>query len=131
MSNAPRRLTLSRRTFGPGSIPLPQCAVLLEAQEAPRQLNEAAPHACIARLRQALLTSFDPALVGRPGEAGVTSYCPSIPKVSRQDLLHQHIRCLYTNTHDACPHPHHCMRASARSLFLAFKPSMFVCINLH
>src|SRR5664280_3615199 len=77
------------------------------------------PHACIARLRQTLLTSFDPALVGRPSEAGVTSYGPSISKVSRQDLLHQHIRCLDTNTDDACQHPHHCMRASARRLFQA------------
>src|SRR5665811_177887 len=128
--NDHRRLTLSRRTFGPGSIPLPQCAFLLEAQEAPRQLNEAAPHACIARLRQTLLTSFDPALVGRPSEAGVTSYGPSISKVSRQDLLHQHIRCLDTNTDDACQHPHHCMRASARRLFQAFKPSLLDCIDL-
>src|SRR3981081_2144544 len=91
-------LTPPRRTFGPGSIPLSQCAFLLEAQEAPRQLNEATPHACIARLRQALLTSFDPALVGRPGEAGVTSYGPSISKASRQALLHHTLPWLDTTT---------------------------------
>src|SRR6202035_5108364 len=85
--NNHRRLTLSRRTFGPGSIPLPQCTFLLGAQEAPRQLNEAPPPACIAPFRQALLPSLDPALGRRPGEAGVTSHGPAISKVSRQDLL--------------------------------------------
>src|SRR5713101_4507699 len=67
---------------------------------------------------------------GDPVRPGVTSYGPSISKVSRQDLLHQHIRCLDTNTDDACQHPYHCMRASARRLFQAFKPSLLDCIDL-
>src|SRR5258705_196922 len=88
------------------------------------------PPPIMPRLPKALLPSFDPPCVGRPGEAGVTSYGPSISKVSRKDLLHKNIRCLDTNTDDACKHPPHCMRASARRLFQALKPSLLDCIDL-
>src|SRR4029077_8104403 len=114
--------TLPSSIFGSASVPLRQGAVLLKAQEAPRQLNETATHPRVARLGQTLLTSFQPGLVWRPGEAGVTGHGPSVSQISGQNFLHQHIRRLDADADDARQHPNHRMPASGRGPVPALPP---------
>src|ERR1700759_4418135 len=55
------------------AVPLRQCAVLLEHQEAPSQLDHATAHPGVARPSQSLLSPPYAALIRRTGQAGVTS----------------------------------------------------------
>jgi hypothetical protein len=123
-------LALPSSIVGSASVPLRQGAFLLKAQEAPRQSNETATHPRVARLGQTLLTSFRPALVWRPGEAGVTSHGPSVSQVSGQNFLHQHIRRLDADADDARQHPNHRMPASGRRPLQALQPSLLDGVDL-
>ena len=65
-----------------------------------------APPAYVERVAgtgQPFLLAFCAALVGRAREASITRYGPSVAHVSRQHLLHQHIRGLDANPDHALP----------------------------
>ena len=47
-----------------------------------------------------LLPAPRPALVRCPGEAGVAGHRPPVPKVTRQDLVHEHVRGLDADADD-------------------------------
>src|SRR5262249_399904 len=55
-------------------------------------------------------------LVGRAGEASITRYGPSVAHVSRQYLLHQHIRSLNANSDHARQQAQHCVWSITRHL---------------
>src|SRR6266852_3050995 len=78
--------------LGAGSKPLRQGALLLEHEKSPRQLDHASPNSSVAGTGQPFLPAFCAALVGRAREARITRYGPSVAHVSRQHLLHQHVR---------------------------------------
>src|SRR6516225_1844185 len=110
------RLARATRTLGPRAIPPRQRTVFLEHQEAPRQLNQPTSYPRIAGLGQALLSAFQPALIGRSREPGVTRQRSSISKIPRQDLPHQQVRRLDTDTDYPGEQPHHRMRPCIRCL---------------
>src|SRR5215471_18269742 len=91
-----------------------QRTVFLEHQETPCQLDQPAPYPRIASLGQALLSAFQTALVGRSREPRVARHRSSISKPPRQDLPHQHIRCLDADTDHPGEQPHHRMRPRIR-----------------
>jgi hypothetical protein len=70
-------------TLGPAAEPLRQSAVLLEQQEAPGELDQAAANPCIARFGEAFLTSLGSAFIRCSGEPGIASDCPAITQVAR------------------------------------------------
>ena len=62
----------------PRPIPLRQRAILLEDEEAPGELDQAAPHPRVTRLGETLLPSPPAALVRRASEAGIAGdRCPA------------------------------------------------------
>ena len=67
-----RRLARAARSLGPRALPARQRTVFLEHQEAPRQLDHSTSYPRIAGLGQALLSTFETALVGRSREPGVS-----------------------------------------------------------
>src|SRR2546427_5109516 len=108
------RLARAARTLGPCAIPPRQRTVFLEHQEAPRQLDQPTSYPRIAGLGQALLSAFQTALIGRSREPGVARQRSSISKIARQDLPHQHVRRLDTDTDHPGEQPHHRMRPGIR-----------------
>src|SRR5260370_40726677 len=68
----------------------------------------------IAGLGQALLSAFQTALIGRSREPGIARQRSSISKIPRQDLPHQHVRRLDTDTDHPGEQPHHRMRPGIR-----------------
>src|ERR1043166_5494551 len=82
--------------------------------EAPCQLDQPTSYPRIAGLGQALLSAFQTALVGRSREPGVARQRSSISKLPRQDLPHQHVRRLDTDTYPPGEQPHHRMRPCFR-----------------
>src|SRR6266581_1509163 len=108
------RLARAARTLGPRAIPLRQRTVFLEHQEAPRQLDQPTSYPRIAGLGQALLSAFQTALIGRSREPGIARQRSSISKIARQDLPHQHVRRLDTDTDHPGEQPHHRMRPGIR-----------------
>ncbi len=97
---------VSRRPrSGPGTTsPRP---LLLEPQEPPGQLHQATSDPCIAGLGQTPFAAFGAALIGRSRDAGIAGHGSAVPQVSRQDLLHQHVRRLDAHADDARQEPHH------------------------
>ena len=59
--------------LGPAPEPLRQSAVLLEQQEAPSELDQAAAHPGVARLGETFLTSLGAAFIRRAGEPAPAS----------------------------------------------------------
>src|SRR6266480_4499675 len=108
------RLARAARTLGPRAIPPRQRTVFLEHQEAPRQLDQPTSYPRIAGLGQALLSAFQTALIGRSREPGIARQRSSISKIARQDLPHQHVRRLDTDTDHPGEQPHHRMRPGIR-----------------
>src|SRR6516165_10441515 len=113
------RLRLPGGALSPCIIPLGQGALLLEAQEPPRQLHEAATDSSIARLCQTPLAAFSTAFVGGSCDAGVAGDRSPISEVSRQDLLNQHVRCLDSHSDNARQKSNHCVWTTGRSLLQA------------
>ena len=109
-------LASTARVLGAGSKPLRQRAVLLEHEKSPRQLDHASPNSSIAGTGQPFLPAFCAALVGRASEAGITRYGPSVAHVSRQHLLHRHVRGLDANPDHARQQAHHCVWSITRRL---------------
>src|SRR5450631_4265613 len=93
--------------LGPGSKPLRQGAVFLEHEKSPGQLDHASAHPSVAGSGQPFLPTFFSALVGRASEPGITRDGPSVAQVSRQRLLHQHVRGLDADPDHACQQAHH------------------------
>ena len=77
-------------------------------------MRQATSYPRIAGLGQALLSAFQTALVGRSREPGVARQRSSISKIPRQDLPHQQIRRLDTDTDYPGEQPHHRMRPCIR-----------------
>ena len=82
-------------------VPLRQPAVLLEPQEPPGELDQAAAHPGIASLGQPLFPPLRAALVGRAGQAGIARHRPAISQVAAQHLLDQHVGRLDSDADDA------------------------------
>src|SRR3984885_4576113 len=81
---APCRRSNARggRTFCPRAVPLGERTVLLEPQEAPGKLDQAAPHPGLAWLRQPPLSPPGTALIWSAGESGKAGHCSSVAKVT-------------------------------------------------
>src|SRR5918995_1683731 len=75
--------------LGARPVPLHDCAVFLEPEEPPGELDQATAHASVSRLRQPPLPALGAALVGRSREPGIARDRPSIPQVAGQHLPHQ------------------------------------------
>src|SRR6202011_5015413 len=73
----------------------------------------------VAGTGQPFLPAFCAALVGRAREASITRYGPSVAHVSRQHLLHQHIRGLDANPDHARQQAQHCVSSIIRPLLEA------------
>src|SRR5215831_20492071 len=72
-------------------------SLVLELEEAPRELDHSPPHPSIAGSGQALLPATASTLVGRAREARVARHGAPVAQVARQDLLDQHVRRLDPN----------------------------------
>jgi len=72
--------------LGASFKPLGQGALLLELEEAPRELDHALPHPSIAGSGEPLLAARAPAFVGRAREATVACHGTPVAQVARQDL---------------------------------------------
>src|SRR6266481_1396969 len=110
-------IVVLRAPLGPSvpcAIPPRQRTVFLEHQEAPRQLDQPTSYPRVAGLGQALLSAFQTALIGRSREPGIARQRTSISKIPRQDLPHQHVRRLDTDTDHPGEQPHHRMRPGIR-----------------
>src|ERR1700676_2319038 len=70
----------------------------------------------VAGTGQPFLPAFCAALVGRAREASITRQGPSVAHVSRQHLLHQHIRGLDANPDHARQQAQHCVWSIIRRL---------------
>ena len=55
----------------------------------------------------ALLASPRAAFIRRAGQPGIMRPGSAVAQVTRQDLVHQHVRCLDTNADDLCQPPDH------------------------
>src|SRR5215208_6758488 len=75
---------LARALGGLGARPVPlhECAVFLEPEEPPGELDQATAHTSVSRLRQPPLPALGAALVGRSREPGIARYRSSIPQVA-------------------------------------------------
>ena len=93
-----------------------QRAVLLEPEEAPSQLNHASPHPSIAGSGEPLLSALPAAFVGRAGDTCVTGNGSSIPHISRQDLVNEHVRGLDADADYARKQAHHWVSSLLGSL---------------
>src|ERR1700738_3966783 len=84
---------------------------------------------CLAELErcrtgQPFLPAVCSALVGRAREASITRYRPSVAHVSRQHLLHQHVRGLDANPDHARQPAHHCVWSITRRLLETIQASL-------
>jgi hypothetical protein len=107
---------------------LRQCAVFLEHQKAPRQLDHAAAHAGITGPGQPLLSPPRTALVRRTGQTGprvrpsagprTGSASDGLPvtQIARQDLVDEHVRGLDADADDPRQQPDHRMAGEFRVL---------------
>src|SRR5208283_2239999 len=106
-----RRLARALGSLGPITEPLGQRAVLLEPQEAPGELDQAAAHPGIAGFGEPFLASLGAAFIGRAGEPGVACDSPAIAQVTREHFLHQHVGRLDADPKNAGQQSHHGMRS--------------------
>ena len=87
---------LAGAPFGPSvrdrKVPSRQCAVLLEYEEPPCELDQSTAHPSVTGPGQPLLASDGPALVGRSRQASIARHGPSVAQFPRQHLSHQHVR---------------------------------------
>src|SRR5215467_15743090 len=74
-----------------------QSALVLELEEAPRQLDHPPPYPSIAGTGEPFFPASASTFVGRPREPSVARHGASITQVARQDLLDQHVRRLDAN----------------------------------
>src|SRR3954464_10133817 len=87
---------------------------LLEDEEAPGELDHAAPHPRVTRLGETLLPSPPAALVRRAGEAGIAGDRLAVPQAARQDLAHEHVRSLDADPDDPRDEANHRRRTFLR-----------------
>jgi len=97
------RLACAAASVGrPSAEPLGKLAVFLKLEEAPGQLDHSAPYSRIAGAREAFFTPPVAALIGRTSEAGIAGNGFAIRRMTRQDLIYQHVRRLDADAHDPC-----------------------------
>src|SRR5215510_45473 len=72
--------------LGASFKPLGQGALLLELEEAPRELDHSLPHPSIAGSREPLLAALAPAFIGRAREPAVACHGPAVAQVARDKI---------------------------------------------
>src|SRR5438128_1353508 len=103
-----------RCVLGARLVPLRQCAVLLEHEPAPGELQHPSAHPRVAGLREAPFPSFRAALVRRSSHAGISCDGSAISQVSAKHLIDQHVSGLDTDASHLRQHQHHGMRLVQR-----------------
>ena len=105
-------------------------AVLLEQQEAPSELDQAAAHPGVARFGETFLASLGPAFIRRTGEPGVACDGPAVTQIAREHFLHQHIRRFDADSTDAGQHPDHSVRPGLWRLLQTRQAGLFDGLDL-
>src|SRR5271165_4954564 len=116
------------RSLGTFLKPKHQCALFLEPQKSPSELDQSSPNAGISGLCQSFLAAFLAAFVGRTGQSSVSAHGPSVAEVPGKHFSYQHVGCLDSDTHDACKKTYHRVWPSLRCFLqvLEARPLNFV-----
>ena len=95
------------RSLGTFLKPKHQCALFLEPQKSPSELDQPSPNAGISGLCQSFLAAFLAAFVGGTGQSSVSAHGPSVAEVPGKHFSYQHVGCLDSDTHNACKKTYH------------------------
>src|SRR5215467_4097265 len=108
-----------------------QSALVLELEEAPRQLDHPPPYPSIAGTGEPFFPASVSTFVGRPREPSVARHGASITQVARQDLLDQHIRRLDANADHTHQNEDHQIWSSFGGLLQLLEARLLYLPDLH